>query len=123
MRILIADPEPKVRRALTVLLHEQSGWYVVGHAGTLCELEKQIKGLRPQIVLVDWALPGINHGEYIGRLAVEKSPVVIVMSLRTEIASLSQELGVKYFISKLESPDKLLEIFRTIQNNLQPAHT
>jgi DNA-binding NarL/FixJ family response regulator len=35
MRILIADPEPKVRRALTVLLHEQTGWYVVGHAGTL----------------------------------------------------------------------------------------
>jgi hypothetical protein len=67
-------------------------------------------------------LPGIDNGEFISKLVADKLPVVILMSWRSEIASYSLELGVQYFISKLESPEKLLEIFKMIQNSLHPAH-
>ncbi len=118
MKILIADPEPKVRRALTVLLQEQPGWVVVGIARTSLELDKKMKLLKPQVILLDWNLPGLNHQALVGKLSEGKSPVIVAIGLRPEIAIFSRSIGVKYFASKLDAPENLLGILRSVNSRL-----
>lgn len=108
MRILIADPMPKVRRALTVLLQEQPGWEVVGYAVNSIELYQQVRALNPQVILLDWDLPGLNHGRIASNLRHGKIPPVITLCWRPEFGRYAQALGLDLFISKLDGPEKLL---------------
>lgn len=112
MRILIADSMPKVRRALTILLQEQPGWIVVGYAGNSIELYKKMKTLAPQLIVLDWDLPGLNHKGFASSLTPGKSPAVVALSWRPEMAKYSRAIGLEHFISKLDTPETLLVMVR-----------
>ena len=58
-RILIADDQPKVRFAMRVLLDRQSGLQVVGEAAHADSLLAQVETACPDLVLLDWELPGL----------------------------------------------------------------
>ena len=59
MRILIADDQPKVRFAMRVLLDRQPGLVVVGEAVHADSLLAQAAKACPDLVLLDWELPGL----------------------------------------------------------------
>lgn len=121
MRILVADPMPKVRRALTVLLEEQSDWVVVGYAANSAELYTKMITLDPQVVLLDWDLPGLNQKEFVSNLTPGKSPMVIILNWRPEISKVSKELGLEYFTSKVDAPEHLLVMVRQCEERIYAA--
>ena len=59
MHILLADSRSRVRSALRSLLEEQSGRMVVSEAGDCQELLAQAETACPDLVLIDWDLPGM----------------------------------------------------------------
>jgi DNA-binding NarL/FixJ family response regulator len=59
MRILLADSQSRVRFALCSLLEEQSGLVVVGEARDCQELLARVEAACPDLVLIDWDLPGM----------------------------------------------------------------
>src|SRR3989304_3371434 len=66
IRILVADDHAIVRSGLRVLLESMPDIEVVGEAGTGEETIHQVASLRPAILLLDIALPGMNGLEGAG---------------------------------------------------------
>jgi len=110
MNILIADSQSKVQFALSVLLQEHSGWVVTGVAQNSEDLLYKADKLKPDVVLVDWSLPGLRPAELLKAVhQLPFQPHVIVLSTDPEIRQRALAMGADYFISKVDPPNKLLE--------------
>jgi DNA-binding NarL/FixJ family response regulator len=60
MRVFLADKQAKVRSALRLLLEQEPGLSVVGEAAEAEDLLAQVQRTRPDLVLLDWELPGFR---------------------------------------------------------------
>ena len=58
IRVLIVDDHAVVRTGLQLLLETQEDMEAVGEAGSVDEAVEQARGLRPDLVLLDLAMPG-----------------------------------------------------------------
>ena len=58
MRLFIADADQELRLALQMLLHQEPGMPVVGIAVRAKGLVAQAAASQPDVVLLDWCLPG-----------------------------------------------------------------
>jgi DNA-binding NarL/FixJ family response regulator len=109
MRILIADPQPKVRFALRVLLEQQPGLEVVGEAGDAHCLLSEVEGACPDAVLLGWELSGMPVERLMKELR-ETCPKLIVIALsgRLEAKRAAAALGADAFVSKSNPPEHVL---------------
>jgi CheY-like chemotaxis protein len=62
-RVLLADDQAKVRSALRLLLEQEPGLSVVGDAVETEELLAQAEALCPDLMLLDWELPGLQTAD------------------------------------------------------------
>ncbi len=109
MRILIADDQPKVRFALRVAIERQPGSKTVGEAIDTADLIAQARSFSPDLLLLDWDLPGMLAADLIRELrAICPSLRVIVLSEKSEIASNALTIGANAFVSKADPPEHLL---------------
>jgi DNA-binding NarL/FixJ family response regulator len=112
MKILIADSQPKVRYALSILLQEQPGWIVAGAAIDSQDLISKADLLNPDLVLLDWDLPGLSRADLVATLRQMSKLRLIAMSANPEVRQQALRIGFDFFISKVDSPKKLLEAIR-----------
>ncbi len=75
IRILIADDHPVVRDGLAAILGTQPDFQVVGEAANGQELLERAIALRPDIVLVDLVMPGMDGVEALQRLSRDQPQV------------------------------------------------
>jgi DNA-binding NarL/FixJ family response regulator len=116
MRILLADSQPKVRFALRVLLEHQSGLEIVGEATDTQALFKALQTLDPDIVLLDWELPGLKEAVSLPDLRQTKPGIhVIVLGGRPSARKPATGAGADAFVSKGDSPERLLAAIRACQ--------
>lgn len=109
MRILLADDESKVRFALRVLLERQSGLEVVGEATNAKDLLAQTKPGYPDLVLLDWDLPGADHTDLLKDLRLACPGLkVVALSSRPEARRAVLDAGAQGFVCKCEPPERLL---------------
>ena len=115
MKIGIADPQVRVRFGLRILLEEQSGWTVIGEATDTQELLTFLRVSCPDLVLIDMDLPDMPI-DIILRLLREQYPslLVMLMSGRQELVQPALNAGADGFASKMESPDKLLNLIQAL---------
>jgi two-component system response regulator DesR len=108
MRILLADDQHRVRFALRVLLERQPGLSLVGEAVDARDLLVQAKDTRPDVVLLDWELPG--QAANLLRTLREVCPctAVIALSGRSEARKAACAAGADAFVSKIDPPERLL---------------
>jgi len=111
MRILVADDETRVRRALRVLLQRQPGYQVVGEAKDAEDLLAQEQTLRPDLILLAWGLPGMMPGDLLFELK-KRSPdtIIVALSGRPEIEQTAIAAGADSFACKCDPPADLLTI-------------
>jgi|EndMetStandDraft_8_1072994.scaffolds.fasta_scaffold149971_2 DNA-binding NarL/FixJ family response regulator len=84
IRVLLADDHVLVRAGIRGLLERLSGVEVVGEAGDGHEVIALADSLRPDVVLLDVGMPGLNGLEVAGRLAaLDASMRVIILSMHT----------------------------------------
>ena len=78
-RILVADDHDGTRGILKVLLTQHSGWEVCGEAATGEEaLEKCIE-LKPDVVVKDWVMPGMDSIELTRQIFARSPDTAIVI--------------------------------------------
>lgn len=120
MRILIADPQPRVRYALRVLLERQPGLEVVGEADDAEDLLTQTATSCPDTVLLGWELSGIAVEQLMSALR-RTCPelVVIALSGRLEAKHAAAALGVDAFVSKSSPPEQLLAAIAACDSQCQ----
>ncbi len=82
IRVLIVDDQRLMRDGLRVLLELQDGLEVVGEAGNGTEALARVESLRPDVVLMDIRMPGMDGVEATRALA-ERGPRPRVLMLTT----------------------------------------
>jgi DNA-binding NarL/FixJ family response regulator len=100
--VLIVDDHAAFRESASALL-EAEGFEVVGEAADGEEALIEVERLRPEIVLVDIQLPGLDGFDVAERLAgTADAPAVILISSRDAAAygSRVEEAPVRGFLAK-----------------------
>ena len=117
MRVLIADDQPQVRSALRLLLKQEPGVTVVGEAEDTQQALELAAGQRPDLVLLDWELPGPwsagplkNAGQRLLPALRARCPRVTVVALsgRPEARQAALDAGADAFVSKGDPPERVL---------------
>lgn len=109
MRILLADGQPQVRFGLRVLLERQLGFEVVGEAVNVADMLAQMETNCPDLVLLDWELPGLAAVDSLSTLRqVCPSLLVTVLSGRMGTRRAALAAGADAFVSKSDPPERLL---------------
>ena len=117
MRILLADNQSHVRFALRVLLERQPGFEVVGEAVAIDDLLSKTKTSHPDLILLDWDLPGLTTIGSIATIKKERPKLFItVISGRLEAQQAALVAGADAFVSKSEPPERLLAAIRNQQH-------
>ena len=113
MNILIGDAQPRVRFGLRLLFEQQPGWNVAAEVDDAEALLDAIHLGCPDLVLLDWELPGIPAEELLA-LIRQQCPClgVVFMSGRLELRSMALLAGADIFAYKADPPEKLLEQIR-----------
>jgi DNA-binding NarL/FixJ family response regulator len=109
MRILLADDHAKVRSALRLLLEQALELRIVGEATEGRELLARLQATQPDLVLLDWELPGLSANGLLPALRSRWPHLkVIALSGRPEARHAALTAGADAFVSKTESPERLL---------------
>jgi len=111
IRILLADDNKNSRSALALLLETRLDAAIVGEASTMESLLEQAAHNHPDVLLLDWELPGKPEAD---RIVVIRSVLpearVIVISARPESAS--QAVEADAFVNKTDPPEYILAVLQ-----------
>jgi PAS domain S-box-containing protein len=111
LRILIVDDHEAVRRGVRILLSSRRDWVVCGEAGDGFEAVEKAKSLRPDVVLMDISMPGMDGVEAtkIIRREVPESKVIIVsQNDLTVVSSQIAEIDPIGYVNKADLARDLL---------------
>jgi len=120
IHVLLADDHWAVRAGLHALLDKQSNVRVVGEAATGEEAVKQVRALKPDVVLMDLVMPGIGGLEAARRIAaLHADTKILVLSGYLQEDRLLDALaaGAKGFVYKGSPAENLTRAIRTVAGN------
>ena len=122
-KILTVDDEPAVREMLRFIL-EQDG-FLSEFAEDAAQAVSSIKKSRPDLILLDWMLPGMSGVELAERLKSKndtKSIPIIMLSAKNEESDKVQglDVGADDYVTKPFSARELLARIRTILRRVSP---
>lgn len=118
MRILIVDDHAVLRCGLKLLLAPEQGIEVVGEAGDALEALAQVRRLRPDLVLLDLSLPGLDGLDLLSRLRAEMPWVkVLVLTMHDDPGYLKRalEAGASGYVLKRAADVELLAAIRAVE--------
>ena len=121
-RILVIDDGDSVRDIIRIFL-ERNGFEVCGEGGDGIQAIELAKKLKPDLIVLDLAMPRMNGAEAASILtqAMPMVPIVLLTLYMNVLGpSLASAIGVKAVIDKIDGMDKLVACVRSL---LQPAHS
>ncbi|GHJ38431.1 response regulator transcription factor [Streptomyces sp. TS71-3] len=118
VRVVVADDERMVRSALRAILDAEPDLTVVGEAATGAEAVSAVRELRPDVVLMDVRMPGIDGiraTEHILR-TLEVPPRIVVVTTFENDAYVYAALraGAAGFLLKRADADALVQAVRMV---------
>lgn len=129
MRILIADDHAIVRQGLKLLIDSQPDMKVIAEAASGDAVLEQAAAVKPDIVVMDISMPGIN-GMLATRMLKQRQPDTTIIALtRHEEKTYLEELlraGASAYVLKQSAPTEFLRAVRAVAAGgiyLDPAIT
>lgn len=117
IRVLLVDDDPLVRSALSLMLGGQSDIEVVGEAGDGLAGVELVRSLRPDVVLMDIRMPGMDGLEatrHIHSAASPPSVVVLTTFDADEHVVGAVAAGADGFLLKDTPPGDIVGAIRTV---------
>ncbi len=117
VRVLLADDQPLIRSGFRMVLEEQGDIEVIGEASGGEEAVRLTRQLRPDVVLMDVRMPGVDGIEATRRI-VQEVPRSRVLVLTTfdldEYAFSALRYGASGFLLKDARPAELADAIRAV---------
>jgi len=115
LKILIGDAQPRVRFGLLKLLEQQPGWSLAGEAEDAPSLLAAIACGCPDLVLLDWELPGMPVQDLLLKIRQACPHLwVVFMSGNVELRQVVLQAGADVFAYKADPPEKLLRLIQEL---------
>lgn len=115
--VLLADDHPIVRQGMRHLLQAESDFKVVGEATDGLETVQLVEKHRPNVLIVDMMMPGLNGLEVL-RQVKKRSPATfsIVLSMQSADAYVVEALksGASGYVLKDSGPSELVNAIRQV---------
>jgi DNA-binding NarL/FixJ family response regulator len=115
--VLLVDDHPVVRRGLRALLEVQDGIVVAGEAADGPTAVSLAATLRPDIVLLDLRLPGVDGAALIEPLRAAGTRVLVLTSAtEPSVAARAVRAGAAGVLYKDIDPDALVRAIRSVRD-------
>ena len=117
IRLLLVDDRPAIRKGLRIWLALEPNMEVVGEASDGAEAISQARALRPDVVLMDVEMPGMNGVSATAALrSVVPQSAVVILTLYDDAATRTRarEAGAAAFVAKHRIEETLLAEIRRV---------
>jgi len=118
-KILIVDDHPILRKGLTLFINQEPDLVVAGEAEDAHHALDMIDALKPDMVIVDISLPGIDGIELIKTIKMRYHNIpTLVVSMHDEslFAERAIRAGARGYIMKQEAVEDVLVAIRRVLN-------
>jgi two-component system, NarL family, invasion response regulator UvrY len=109
-RILIADDSQIFREGLRVLVQSHENWVICGEAVDGSEAIQKTRQLRPDLVIMDFSMPGasgIDAAREIRREFPRLPILLLALFLTRQLAADAHQAGIGALVSKTNSRELL----------------
>lgn len=123
IRLLIYEDNQQLRESVTAMLSLSNDFTLVGSFGDVLQVEEQVKVLRPDVVLMDIDLPGMNGIEAVKKIRLFNTKLHILMLTVFDDNSHVVEAicaGASGYLLKMHIPEKLLEAVKEVMQGGAP---
>ncbi|HET6908545.1 MAG TPA: response regulator transcription factor [Mycobacteriales bacterium] len=115
--VLVADDHPTFRRGLCALFESLDGFAVVGEASDGETAVNLVTELRPDVIVMDLNMPGVNGVEATRRIVAENPDVaVLVLTMLDEDESVfaAMRAGARGYVVKGADTDDVLRALESV---------
>lgn len=114
--IILADDHHLVRKALKVLLQVEAGFVVIAEAADGMEAIELVEKKKPDILLLDLAIPRAHGLDVIRRVCKTGRTKVLVVSMHSADTYVIEAMknGAKGYVLKQSSPADLIKAVRLV---------
>ena len=125
IRVLIVDDHTIVRKGIRALLAEIAGIEVVGEAADGQEAVAQADSLRPDVILMDLAMPNMDGIEATRQIKISQpeSRILVMTSFATDDKVLPAiKAGALGYLLKESAPEDLVQAIQQIHRGESSLH-
>ena len=115
--VLLVDDHAVVREGYGRLLERDVRLSVVGEASSAAETLRLDAQLRPDVIVLDIALPGVSGIEILRRILSRRADACVLMFSMYQdgiYATRALQAGARGYVSKASAPDLLIEAVRSV---------
>ncbi len=115
-KILILEDNTMMRNLLQTLL-ELENYHVAAPAFPLADPIRVIQGIKPDVILMDVNLPGLNGLAILEliRSSEDFKNIKVIMSSGTDRKAESEKAGADHFLMKPYMPDDLIQLIKKLE--------
>lgn len=117
LKVLLVDDHALVREGLKALIQAEPGLRLIGEAGEGESAVREAMRLRPDVVVMDVSMPGVNGALATHRLRKQAPEIRVVALTAHEDSSYAKQLlevGASGFVLKRAAAHVLIDAIRTV---------
>jgi DNA-binding NarL/FixJ family response regulator len=117
VKIMLVDGERLFREGLVSLLQEHSEYQIAGEAGTVAEAIELAKQCKPELILMDYALPdgtGVDVMAFITSLVPKPKVVILTSEDKDDYLFAAIRAGAQGYLLKNQTTKNLLASIKAL---------
>ncbi|MGB3480144.1 MAG: response regulator transcription factor [bacterium] len=118
--LFIADDHTVLRNGLKRIIEENAGYKIIGETGNGLEIVRQLRKLRPDMIILDISLPGLRGIEAVNKIRkFNKNIKILILTMHKNDEYVYECLvnGAQGYLLKEDADTELIAAIKEIQKN------
>ncbi len=116
-QILLADDNQVILQLLRRLIESHAGWQICGEASDGRQALAKAVELKPDLVVLDFAMPGLNGLQVAAQISCACPTLPIILHTIhdfPEMIAEAKKVGIREVVSKTDASARLLDVMETL---------